>query len=62
MRRRLDDCRGVRAGEARFFFSDRGFNFFARKNEGDEDGLAAAAIVGREASKSVAAVDELFYV
>jgi hypothetical protein len=56
----LDDCRGTRAGEARFLFGDGSFDLFTGKNEGNENGLAASAVVGRKASESVAAVDELF--
>jgi hypothetical protein len=62
VRRRLDDCRGVRTGEAGLFFGDGGFDFFPREHEGHEYGLAASAVVGWEASESVAAVDELFNV
>jgi hypothetical protein len=62
VRRRLDDCGGVRAGEAGLFLGDGGFDLFRCENERDEDGLTAAAVVGRETSESVAAVDQLFYV
>jgi hypothetical protein len=60
VRRRLYDGCWPRAGEARFFFGERGFDFLSGKNEGDEYGFAAATIVGGKASESVAAVDELF--
>jgi hypothetical protein len=70
----LDDCDGAGAGEAGLFFRDGGFDFLSGKNEGDEDGFAAAVVFftfifificicgrgGGEAGESVAAVDELF--
>jgi hypothetical protein len=60
MRRRLDDRHGLGAGEAWLFLRNRGFDFFSGENEGNEYGFAASAVVGRETSESVAAVDELF--
>jgi len=66
VRRRLHDGFGPRAGEAGFFFRDKGFDLFSGENKGDEHGLAASAVFagrfGRKASQSVAAVDELFNV
>jgi hypothetical protein len=40
----FDDCIGMGAGEARLFFGERGFDFFPRQNEGDEDSFAASAV------------------
>jgi len=62
MGRGLDNCFGVGAGESGLFLGERGFDFLSGENKGDEDGLAATARVGRKASESVAAVDELFNV
>ncbi len=62
VRRRLYDGRRLSPGKAGFFFGERGFDFFSGKNERDEYGFAAATVVGRKASQSVAAVDELFNV
>jgi hypothetical protein len=50
------------ASEARFFFRERRVDFLSGKNKRNENGLAASAIVGRKASESVAAIDELFNV
>jgi hypothetical protein len=60
VQRGLHDCRGLRAREAGFFFGEYGFNLLSGKNQGNEHGLAASALVGRKASQSVAAVDQLF--
>jgi hypothetical protein len=62
VRRRLDDCRGVSAGEAGLFFGDGSFDFFFGENKGNEDSLTASTVVGRKASESVAAIDQLFNV
>src|SRR5208337_911162 len=62
VRRRLDDCRGLGAGETGLLFGENNFDFFSRKNEGNENGLAPSAGVGGKASESVAAVNELFNV
>jgi len=62
MGRGLDNRFGVGAGESGLFLGERGFDFLSGENKGDEDGLAATARVGRKASESVAAVDELFNV
>ncbi len=62
LRRRFDDRRGVRTGEARFFLGERGLDFLSGENKRDEYGFAFTARIGREAGESVAAVDELFNV
>lgn len=62
VRRWFHDCRGMCASEARFFFRERRVDFLSGKNKRNENGLAASAIVGRKASESVAAIDELFNV
>ena len=62
VRRRLQNCRGVRAGEAGLFFGERGFDLLSGKNKGNKHSLAASALVGRKASEPVAAVDQLFNV
>ena len=61
----LHDCGSMSAREAGLFFGDRGVDFFAGENKGNEDGFAAAAVLigglrGGKAGESVAAVDELF--
>ena len=48
------------AGKVGLLFGERGFNFLARENKGNKYCLAASVIVGREASQSIAAIDELF--
>ena len=64
MRRTFDDRFRVRASEARLFFGEHRFDFFSGKNERNEHGLAASAVVtcrsGGKACESVAAVDEFF--
>ena len=62
MRRRLYDAGNLCTSEARLFFGERSLDFFSGENKGDEYGLAAATIVGGQASQSVAAIDELFNV
>jgi hypothetical protein len=54
----------ARAGarKARFLSEKRGLNFFPGKDERNKYGFAAATVVGRKASKSVAAIDELLNV
>jgi len=58
--RRFDDNVGVCAGEPGLLLRERGFDFFSGKDEGYEDGLAAAALVRGETGQAVAAVDQLF--
>ena len=62
VRRRLYDGSGLRTGEAGLFLGDCGFDFFSGENKRDEDGFAAAVVIGRKASESVAAIDQLFNV
>jgi len=54
VRGRLHDCFGVGAGEAGFFFGERGFDVFSDEDERHEDSLAAAAvfIAGRFGGKA----------
>ena len=47
MRRSFHDGFRVCASEARLFFGERRFDFFSGKNEWDEHGLAASAVVTR---------------
>jgi len=60
VRRRLHDCSGLGAREARLFFGAYRFDLFSSKNKGNKHSLAAPAVVGRKASESVAAIDQLF--
>lgn len=50
------------SGEAGLVFRESGLDLLSGKNEGNEHGLAASAVVGRKASQSIAAVDQLFNV
>ncbi len=64
---RLYDPVDVRAGETGLFFGDGGFDLLSGENKGDENRLAASAVLitrrfGRKASQSVAAIDQLFNV
>ena len=45
VRGRLDDGGGLSAREAGLFFGDGGVDFFSGKNKGNEDGLAASAVL-----------------
>jgi len=45
VRRRLHDCGGMGACEARLFFSERRVNFFGGENEGNEYGFTAAVVL-----------------
>lgn len=58
--RRLDNRFGVGACESRLLLFDRGFDFFASQNKGQESRLAAAALVGGKVRKAVATVNHLF--
>ena len=58
VRRGFNDCVGVGASEAWLFFGDRCFDFFSGENEGDEDGLAAAAVFGFVLARGNAFFDE----
>ncbi len=67
VRRRFYDGFDLCAGEAGLFFGEGGCDLLSGKNEGNEDGFAAAGVFvaggsGRKASESVAAVDQLFNV
>lgn len=58
--RRFDDSVDTRPGEAGFLFGQRSFDFFPSEDKWNENGLAAAARVGRQAGQAVAAIDEFF--
>jgi len=58
----MSDCGGFGAREAGLFFSKSGLDFLSGENERNEDGLSASARVGRKASETIAAIDELFNV
>ena len=47
VRGRRDDGGGLSAREAGFFFGDGRVDFFAGENKGNEDGLAASAVLTR---------------
>jgi hypothetical protein len=57
MRRWLDDGLHRGSRESRLLLGEGGIEFFARQNKGDEDGLAASAVVGWQASEAIAAID-----
>ena len=60
VRGRFNDFSDASSGEAGLLFGELRFDFLAGKNEWDEYGFAAAAIVGGKASESIAAIDQLF--
>jgi hypothetical protein len=60
MGRWLDDGFHRRSRESRLLLGQGGIDFFSRQNEGDEDGLAASTVVGRQAGEAITAIDQLF--
>lgn len=60
MWRGFDDALSLRASESRLLLQDRSLHFFAAKNEWEKDRLAAAARIGGQVRKAVAAVDQFF--
>ena len=60
VRKSVDYGFGFGSGEAGLLLSQGGLNLFSGENEGNEYGLAASAIFGRQASEAVAAINQLF--
>jgi len=60
MRGRFDNGVNSCPSEAGLLLSQGCVDFFSGQSEWNEDGLAASAVVGRQARQAVAAIDELF--
>jgi len=57
----LRDAVEFGAGKAGLLLGQGSFNLFVIEDKGNEDGFTTSVLIGREASESIAAVDQLFY-